>query len=632
MWGDNLKTIPEGVDGKAALEEVRARVFGRDGPAPGSAESSVAYLRSEHMLVRFLIARKWDVEKATEMLRDHYKWLAEKNMSKLLQDPFPEEQHIKKFYPQTFHGTDKMGRPIYIERPGHIDMPRLLQVTTPERVLEYCYASTEWRGRVVDKSLNIMDLEDLGFRVVTHSTARKVLKTYVEVLQNHYPEQAGKMVIINAPKVFGIAWSFVKPLLDEKTVGKISIYGTDRAAYTQALLELVDEDQLPALFGGKCVCDGQDHLSCMCSMKGPWVDPEVKELLESHPVDQIMTPEGAKLLVNRRAGSAGQASGLGGGGATTGSDGEKEAEDEEEEARDGVELPPIEEKPVSPEVQAAERDVTSAMEEYQMHERVHMQTLSEWVEEFNRLHVELGRYVIERAQSYYDSLSLWQTVTQEYARQSEEVEQVNQELDAAVKTLSKVEQAFEAFISGGQIVEEDWASLVPLKPELVRAMQGMESDEKLLWALRVSTASDKVALLQRQRDAAVGVQDAKTREFEEVKRRFEQEEASHSGCTWNCSVKRAAPFYEKRRAHELKVETQLAEMRRVEQQLYGARQRLADLQNAGLGLVGRARSVRSMLSSRSRLDEMSLHSFEIAGAEPCEDEFMSCCGSINSDN
>ncbi|CAK0894957.1 unnamed protein product [Prorocentrum cordatum] len=124
MWGDNLKTIPEGVDGKAALEEVRARVFGRDGPAPGSAESSVAYLRSEHMLVRFLIARKWDVEKATEMLRDHYKWLAEKNMSKLLQDPFPEEQHIKKFYPQTFHGTDKMGRPIYIERPGHIDMPR----------------------------------------------------------------------------------------------------------------------------------------------------------------------------------------------------------------------------------------------------------------------------------------------------------------------------------------------------------------------------------------------------------------------------------------------------------------------------------------------------------------------------
>jgi hypothetical protein len=36
------------------------------------------------------------------------------------------------------------------------------------------------------------------------------------------------MVIINAPKVFGIAWSFVKPQLDEKTVAKISIFGSDQ--------------------------------------------------------------------------------------------------------------------------------------------------------------------------------------------------------------------------------------------------------------------------------------------------------------------------------------------------------------------------------------------------------------------
>ena len=37
-----------------------------------------------------------------------------------------------------------------------------------------------------------------------------------------------RMVIINAPKVFSIAWTFVKPQLDEKTVAKISIFGSDQ--------------------------------------------------------------------------------------------------------------------------------------------------------------------------------------------------------------------------------------------------------------------------------------------------------------------------------------------------------------------------------------------------------------------
>jgi len=248
MWGANLETIPPGVDGQAMLEKIRRKVAGKDGPAPGTPEANLPYLRSEHMLVRFLIARQWDVEKATEMLREHYRWMNRVNMEALLCDPFPEEQHIKRFYPQAYHGVDKAGRPIYIERPGCIDMPRLMQITTSERLLQYIYAGSELqirrrlpacslvRGQVIDKSLNIMDLNGLPFSVVTHATARKVVKDVVKVLQDHYPELSGKLIIINAPRIFSIAWSFVRPMLDEKTVAKISIYGTDEATWQKKTL------------------------------------------------------------------------------------------------------------------------------------------------------------------------------------------------------------------------------------------------------------------------------------------------------------------------------------------------------------------------------------------------------------
>merc|ERR1719265_1862724 len=157
---------------------------------------------------------------------------------------------------------------------------------------------------VIDKSLNIVDLEGLGFKVVTHAVARRVVKEIVTAISNHYPEMMGRLLIINAPKVFRIAWSFVKPMLDEKTITKISIYSTDKEAWVPALLELVDADQLPVLFGGKCKCDGKDPISCMMCVKGPWTQQEVNDILDSQPLEHIMTPQGARFLVEKRAAQA----------------------------------------------------------------------------------------------------------------------------------------------------------------------------------------------------------------------------------------------------------------------------------------------------------------------------------------
>lgn len=73
----------------------------------------------------------------------------------------------------------------------------------------------------------------------------------------------GKFYIINAPWAFSSVWSLVKGWLDEATVAKIFILGSD---YKKGLLEQIPADSLPKFLGGECECPG----SCQLSDAGPW--------------------------------------------------------------------------------------------------------------------------------------------------------------------------------------------------------------------------------------------------------------------------------------------------------------------------------------------------------------------------
>lgn len=242
-----------------------------------------------HTLLRFLKAREFNIEKTIQMWEEMLKWRKEFGTDTILEDfEFEELEEVLQYYPQGYHGVDKEGRPVYIERLGKAHPSRLMRITTIDRYLKYhvqefekallekfpaCSISAK---RQICSTTTILDVQGLGMKNFSR-TAANLLASMSKIDNSYYPETLHKMYIVNAgPGFKRMLWPAAQKFLDSKTIGKINVLEPKSLG---KLLEIIDASQLPDFLGGSCTCSTDG--GCLRSNKGPWNDPEIMKVVHN---------------------------------------------------------------------------------------------------------------------------------------------------------------------------------------------------------------------------------------------------------------------------------------------------------------------------------------------------------------
>ncbi|KAF2366394.1 CRAL-TRIO lipid binding domain [Trinorchestia longiramus] len=250
-----------------ALIELRSRVQGC------ASEDRL----QDHYLLQWLTARGFNVDKAESMFKRSEEWRKELDIDHILEWEPPEV--IKKYGPQGCPGLDKYGGAVLVVPHGLADMRGLLQsasimdyVKSTALCLEQCKAmmaeESKKRGYPVCQLTCIFDLEGFSYKEFTFKPALDAVIALMQVYESNYPELLRVGYVINAPKIFTVAYAMLKPFLQEVTINKIQIFG--RTGWQELLLQDIDAEVLPKHWGGTRVDpDGNEMCPSVICLGGP---------------------------------------------------------------------------------------------------------------------------------------------------------------------------------------------------------------------------------------------------------------------------------------------------------------------------------------------------------------------------
>ncbi|XP_074317141.1 uncharacterized protein LOC141653315 [Silene latifolia] len=195
-------------------------------------------------LRRFLRARNLDVEKAALFFLKYQNW-----RNSFVPKGYISEAEIQYDLAQNkvfLGGLDKKKRRVAViygsrhtqnSKAGGLDEFKRFCVYLLDKIIASIPDGQE-------KFVAIANLKGFGY---SNSDIRGYLGAF-SILQDCYPERLGKLFLVDAPKLFMIMWKMIYPFIDNNTKSKIEFVDTKQLKST--LLEIMEESQLPDIYGG----------------------------------------------------------------------------------------------------------------------------------------------------------------------------------------------------------------------------------------------------------------------------------------------------------------------------------------------------------------------------------------------
>ncbi|XP_030506774.2 sec14 cytosolic factor isoform X2 [Cannabis sativa] len=197
-------------------------------------------------LMRFLIARSMDPDKAANMFVQWQKWRASLVPNGFISDSeVSDELAAKKIYLQSLSNK---GFPVMIVK-GSKHFPSKDQLQFKKfvvHILDKTIASS-FKGREIgnEKLIGVLDLKNISYKNID----ARALITGFQFLQSYYPERLAKCFLLNMPWFFVSVWRLVSRFLEKATLDKIVIVTNNEER--RAFVEEVGEETLPEEYGGR---------------------------------------------------------------------------------------------------------------------------------------------------------------------------------------------------------------------------------------------------------------------------------------------------------------------------------------------------------------------------------------------
>jgi hypothetical protein len=173
----------------------------------------------------------------------------------------------------SWHGWDKKGHPVFIERFGLVDSEEIGRMASSEERVYYHHYINEWvqrvllieaskrAGHLIDQVTTVFDMYHFSRSNITKSNYSFVSST-ISINSLLYPEIMSACLIVNAPFVFTVGWNMVKSAIDEVTRAKITIV---KGLFQDKINAVIDAKHVPTVLGGSCDCVTQHDNTTMCT-------------------------------------------------------------------------------------------------------------------------------------------------------------------------------------------------------------------------------------------------------------------------------------------------------------------------------------------------------------------------------